>query len=471
MTSPNRQSLSSLAMLTDMIMISLAWILAYYLRFHGFIQVPLGIPDQSLYFKLIPFIMIIWWLSFQMAGVYRRASQHQSRTRRVIRIVHGCIIATMGLIAFTYFYEEYRYSRLNLLVFAAVHPFFILGGRQVSSMIWKYYQRRSPSKQLLLIARGEGLKAALEIARNASIGPSEITGVLLAGDDERNEDISFCAESGLQVFDSPKHWPEFLDSKNIQSVLICLPYRYYQFLDEHLDTIADQVADVKIIPDVLRYTKFSAGIDLIGDTPVVYLHESPLTGFNCIMKRSLDIAGSLAALAIFAPVMLVISILIPLSSPGPTLYRQERMGLDGKRFDCLKFRSMPVDSESETGAVWATPDDQRATRLGAFLRKTSLDELPQLFNVLKGDMSLVGPRPERPVFVNEFRDKVPGYMLRHKVKTGITGWAQVNGWRGSTSIHKRIECDLYYIQNWSIWLDVKILFKTVGEVLNSRNAY
>jgi lipopolysaccharide/colanic/teichoic acid biosynthesis glycosyltransferase len=147
------------------------------------------------------------------------------------------------------------------------------------------------------------------------------------------------------------------------------------------------------------------------------------------------------------------------------------MGLDGVRFNCLKFRSMPVDAEQHTGAIWAKPGDQRATRLGSFLRRTSLDELPQFFNVLRGDMSLVGPRPERPVFVDRFRKEVPGYMLRHKVKTGITGWAQVNGWRGSTSIEKRIECDLFYIQNWSLWLDIKILFLTLDEVIRGRNAY
>ena len=210
---------------------------------------------------------------------------------------------------------------------------------------------------------------------------------------------------------------------------------------------------------------------MLKKTPIIHIHESPLQGFNCILKRFVDIFGSLLALALFAPIMAIVSILIPLTSKGPVLYRQVRMGLDGRTFYCLKFRSMPTDAESKTGAVWATSADNRATPFGKFLRKSSIDELPQLFNVLKGDMSLVGPRPERPVFVNNFRKQVPGYMLRHKVKTGITGWAQVNGWRGSTSIQRRIECDLYYIQNWSLWLDIKILFMTLEEVVFSKNAY
>jgi len=458
-------------MLSDLFMISVAWIAAYYLRFYSGIQTPLGIPPKSLYFKLIPFIIGIWWISFVIAGVYRMASQHQSRLRRLLRVLQGCLIGTLGLIAFTYFYEEYRYSRINLLVFVLIHPWFILLGRKLTAELWKTYRQKGPSKHLLLIARKDGLQAVLDIARDASIGPNEITGVILPGSDDPLEDLELCQQLGLKVFATPETWADFFTDHSTQAVLICLPYAYYQFLDDNLDTIADQVADVKIIPDVLRYTRFAAGIDLIGDTPVVYLHESPLSGFNCFVKRSIDVIGSLVALAIFSPIMLIISLLIPFSSRGPVLYRQERMGLDGRRFQCLKFRSMPVDSEKNTGAVWATDNDQRATRLGAILRRTSLDELPQLFNVLKGDMSLVGPRPERPVFVNEFRTKVPGYMLRHKVKTGITGWAQVNGWRGSTSIHKRIECDLYYIQNWSLWLDLKILIMTIEEVLAGRNAY
>lgn len=471
MNSLNRQPLIKLEMVSDLLMISLVWIAAYYLRFYSGMQTPLGVPPKALYFKLIPFIIGIWWLSFVLAGVYRVASRHQSRLRRLLLILQGCLMGTLGLIAFTYFYEEYRYSRLNLLVFALIHPWFILLGRKLTMELWKNYRLNSPSKHLLLIARKEGLQAVLDIARDASIGPNEITGVILPGNDQQEDDLELCHRLDLKVFKSPEKWADFFAEHSTQAVLICLPYAYYQFLDDNLDSIADQVADVKIIPDVLRYTRFAAGIDLIGDTPVVYLHESPLSGFNCLLKRSIDIIGSLVALLIFTPVMLIISALIPFSSSGPILYRQERMGLDGRRFQCLKFRSMPVDSEKTTGAVWATDNDQRATRFGAFLRRTSLDELPQLFNVLKGDMSLVGPRPERPVFVHEFRSQVPGYMLRHKVKTGITGWAQVNGWRGSTSIHKRIECDLYYIQNWSLWLDFKILMMTIEEVLTGRNAY
>jgi Undecaprenyl-phosphate glucose phosphotransferase len=221
----------------------------------------------------------------------------------------------------------------------------------------------------------------------------------------------------------------------------------------------------------MKLTRLAAGIELISGVPVISVHDSPLAGVQSVFKRVMDIFGALVAITLFAPIMLIVALLVPLSSPGPVFYRQERMGLDGRTFKMLKFRSMPVDAEKKTGAVFASAGDNRATWLGRFLRRTSLDELPQLFNVLLGDMSLVGPRPERPVFVNDFRRKIPGYFLRHKVKAGITGWAQVNGWRGDTSIEKRIECDLYYIQNWSLWFDFRILLLTVVRGFIHRNAY
>jgi putative colanic acid biosynthesis UDP-glucose lipid carrier transferase len=252
---------------------------------------------------------------------------------------------------------------------------------------------------------------------------------------------------------------------------VALPQSYSSFIDSNLEAISHQVAEIKILPDIARFTKLNPGIELIEGLPLISVHESPLAGSNLLAKRLMDMFGAAVALIIFSPIMLAVAAMIRLTSKGPIFYQQERMGLDGSSFQCLKFRSMPVDVEKHTGAVWAKAGDNRATPIGNFLRRTSLDELPQFINVLMGDMSLVGPRPERPVFVKQFRQEISGYMLRHKVKTGMTGWAQVNGWRGSTSIEKRIECDLYYIQNWSLWLDIKILFMTIDEVLRGKNAY
>jgi Undecaprenyl-phosphate glucose phosphotransferase len=205
--------------------------------------------------------------------------------------------------------------------------------------------------------------------------------------------------------------------------------------------------------------------------PIVNLRESPIQGWNSVIKRGFDILFSIVFLIIISPVMALVAVLVKLTSPGPILYRQKRMGLDGHVFNMYKFRSMRVNAEKHSGPVWAKKNDNRRTRLGAFMRATSLDEWPQFFNVLKGDMSLVGPRPERPPFVQKFRENIPKYMLRHKVKSGITGWAQINGWRGNTSIEKRIEYDLYYIQNWSVWFDFKILVMSFWKGFMNKHAY
>ena len=201
------------------------------------------------------------------------------------------------------------------------------------------------------------------------------------------------------------------------------------------------------------------------------LRDPALYGWNRALKRGFDAAGSAALLVLLTPVLAILAVLIRWFDGRPIFFRQERMGLDGRRFRLLKFRTMGVGAESETGPVWAVPDDPRRTRVGAVLRRFSLDELPQLWNVLKGEMSLVGPRPERPVFIEEFRRQVPQYFLRHKVKAGITGWAQVNGWRCNTPVATRTEYDLYYIEHWSLALDLKILWWTLWQGLVNRNAY
>ena len=231
------------------------------------------------------------------------------------------------------------------------------------------------------------------------------------------------------------------------------------------------MVDIQVIPDIYEFATIRGGIEEFDGLPIISLQDSPLYGWNMVIKRAADIAFSIIAITLTAPLVVLIAITIKLTSHGPVFYRQERMGLDGKIFQMLKFRSMWVDAEKESGAVWAKEDDPRRTWLGAFLRKTSIDELPQFFNVLKGDMSIVGPRPERPVFIEEFRKNIPKYMLRHKMKAGITGWAQVNGWRGDTDLKKRIEYDLYYIENWSFWFDLKIMWLTIWKGLVNKNAY
>jgi Undecaprenyl-phosphate glucose phosphotransferase len=276
---------------------------------------------------------------------------------------------------------------------------------------------------------------------------------------------------GLKVLDHYENIKEVIKDKKADHVFLALSWHEHAKVVEVLSAIGDEAVDIKVIPDVYEFMTLRGGVEDFDGIPILNLRNSPLYGWNMILKRGADIVFSSLAIVILSPLFILIPILLKLTSPGPVLYRQERMGIGGDTFEILKFRSMRVDAEDETGAVWAKADDPRRTIFGAFLRKTSLDELPQFFNVLKGDMSLVGPRPERPVFIQDFRKHIPRYMLRHKMKAGITGWAQVNGWRGNTDLEKRIEHDLYYIENWSLGFDIKILLLTVWKGLVNRNAY
>jgi Undecaprenyl-phosphate glucose phosphotransferase len=264
---------------------------------------------------------------------------------------------------------------------------------------------------------------------------------------------------------------EILARVRADEVLICpMPGRQDDVYTV-LELLQDETVDIRLVPDVLPYVTLGCDVEDFDGMPVVHLNNSPLVGSAAWAKRAIDLVLALLALIVFAPLMALIAILIKATSRGPVLYAQERMGLDGRTFQMLKFRSMRVDAEKGRGAQWATASDDRRTSIGAILRRTSLDELPQFWNVLRGDMSLVGPRPERPVFVNQFRTRIPHYMLRHKVKSGITGWAQVNGWRGNTCLARRIECDLFYIRNWSLALDLKILTMTLWKGFIHKNAY
>ena len=461
-----------LRVISDVIMVMLAWVLAFTLRFSGLLPITKGIPEPILYMKLLPFVAVIWLLVFALSGFYRRTRRSRSAFLEALDVIQSCFLATIAFIAFTYVYEEYRYSRVVMVIFALLHPWFIMAGRSGIRKALRLYRRTATPRQTLIIGSGDGLRQAVEMTRTGDLTRGEILGVMLAGPAELVEaGAQLCRDNQLQILSLPISWTDFFSQHPTATVVFALPHSAYGLLDQALEQIADQVPDVRLLPDLARFSRFSTGVDIISGTPVVTINESPLAGAGSLIKRAVDVLGALVAITLFSPILAIVAIVVAVTSTGPVLYRQERMGVDGKTFYMLKFRSMRVDAELVSGAVWASAGDDRTTPVGKWLRRTSLDELPQFFNVLRGEMSLVGPRPERPVFVEQFRRKVPGYYLRHKTKAGITGWAQVNGWRGNTSIEKRIECDLYYIQHWSLLLDVKIIFLTVFKGFINRNAY
>ena len=263
----------------------------------------------------------------------------------------------------------------------------------------------------------------------------------------------------------------YVDAQGIDQVWLALPMREQAKISYALGQLKHSTADVKLLPDLFGMHLLRHSVEHVGGMPVITLQQTPLQGGARLLKAIEDRVLSALILLMISPLMLGIAIAVKLSSKGPIFYRQERVSWNNKTFRMLKFRSMPIDAEKATGAVWARSGESRATRVGAFLRKTSLDELPQFFNVLFGDMSIVGPRPERPVFVDQFKHEIPDYMKKHMVKAGITGWAQINGWRGSTDLGKRIECDMYYIQNWSLGFDLKIIVLTLFKGFVHKNAY
>jgi Undecaprenyl-phosphate glucose phosphotransferase len=442
------------------------------MRFFTIFDVTKGIPEAGRYAKLLPFILGIYLLMFTVSGFYRRTRFGRSAFLEALDIIQSSVLGTMAFVAFTYFYDEYRYSRLGLGLFAVLMPLLIIGERSLIRKVLRRRRKRHEPRRILVIGSGDALMRALDVSFHTELQNSRVSAAIAVDGALRPEAVdSALAEAKVPRLDLPADWPEFFSRFPVDCVAIALSFRDYQFLDQHLEAIANQVADIKVLPDLTKFSRFSPGIEMTDGVPIISIHESPLVGWGSVLKRLLDVVGALFGILIFSPVMLVAAGLVRLTSKGPIFYVQERMGLDCKTFRILKFRSMPTDAERESGAVWATATDNRPTRVGAVLRKTNLDELPQFFNVLRGDMSLVGPRPERPVFVDKFRRIVPGYMLRHKVKAGMTGWAQVKGWRGNTSIERRIECDLYYIQNWSIWLDLRILIMTVLKSFIDKNAY
>ncbi|MET0732498.1 MAG: undecaprenyl-phosphate glucose phosphotransferase [Casimicrobiaceae bacterium] len=275
---------------------------------------------------------------------------------------------------------------------------------------------------------------------------------------------------GLRVHGPVDQILRDLDGESIDQIWIALPLRADNRIRELLDGLRRHSVEVRFVPDIFNFTLLHHSLTEIAGLPVISLTASPLQGVNRVLKKLEDVIVSVMVIAVTFPLMVLIAVGIKASSPGPVFYRQERVTWNGARFHILKFRTMPVDTEASSGPVWSTQNESRATPFGAFLRRTSLDELPQFINALRGEMSVVGPRPERPEFVERFKEEIPGYMQKHLVKAGITGWAQVNDLRGETDLRERIQYDLYYIEHWSLWFDLRIIALTFLHIVRSRNA-
>ncbi|MGH7307022.1 MAG: undecaprenyl-phosphate glucose phosphotransferase [Candidatus Rokuibacteriota bacterium] len=452
----------NLALAGDLGLIAGCWVSAYAIRFHLMParDVP---PFRDYALQLVP-ILVVWGIAFRTFDLYR-PNRLGSRVSEWFDVAKASTLGALILVSImTFVFREHEYSRLVIILFL------------VQSVV-AVSLARAALREALRFARRHGYNLRYAIVVGGGEPAAEVLRVL-----NRRRDVGIFV---LGLLSDKREVPEnvrwlggiedvraVLDRQQVDIVFIALPHADASRLTAVLSGIGDDPIAIHLVPDVFSLVPARGGVEEFEMIPFIHLRESRLYGWNRILKRAFDLLFGTIALGVAAPVMLAIAAALKLTSPGPVLYGQERMGVDGRRFRMLKFRTMRVDAEADTGPVWARPDDPRRTALGIFLRRTSLDELPQLLNVLRGEMSLVGPRPERPSFVEEFRRRVPGYMLRHKVKAGITGWAQINGWRGNTSIERRIECDLQYIERWSLAFDLKILLQTLwyGFRIN-RNAH
>ncbi|MCK5504036.1 MAG: undecaprenyl-phosphate glucose phosphotransferase, partial [Thermodesulfovibrionia bacterium] len=462
----NSQFLESIFILLDVIIISAAWFVSHFYRFSEYSIIPYKVvPPLKIYMMLLFPIVLIFVFIFRNMGLYR-PRRVATVFSEIFDVVKSVTLSVLILVSATYLIRKAEFSRLVFLYFWIISIVLLCIERLiVREILWSVRRKGYNIRRVLVVGADDlGVKAVKKIIDNSW------TGLEVAGFLSDKKKIGEIVE-GKKILGPTRKVKEIIRDYGIDQVFIALPVQSFKKMMYVVGSLRDEMVTVRIIPDIYQTITLNASLEDLDGLPVINLSDTSMYGWNVVVKRALDIIFSLAAIIAVLPLMLLIAIVIKITSAGPIFYRQERMGLDGKNFHMLKFRSMKVNAESQSGAVWAKENDPRRTFLGSFLRKTSLDELPQFFNVLKGDMSIVGPRPERPVFIKEFKEKIPKYMLRHKVKAGITGWAQVNGWRGNTSLEKRIECDIYYIENWSLWFDIKIMWLTLWKGLVNKHAY
>jgi Undecaprenyl-phosphate glucose phosphotransferase len=468
MLKKHAQFFKSLFIISDVTMISLAWIFSYFLRFYTSLvrAAFLGTPPFLTYIEFLLPLWIIWGLvSIKMRLYQPRRMEHFYK--ECLDIGKNLTLTLFLLIALTYLFKKFEFSRLAFFYFWVVGILGLTSTRYFARKTLKILRRRGCNQRFALIAgTGElGQKILEKIELYPELG-IQVIGYLTHKFEEVGEKVK-----NIPILGRYEDLDRIFGENKVDIFFIALPIHEYDGLESLIKKVRGHLADIKVVPGAYEFLSLRGGIDELDDLPIVSLQSSPLYGWDRVYKRIFDLILGTVILVVTFPIMVFIAFLVKWTSEGPVFYKQERVGMDGRSFQMLKFRTMKNDAEKETGPVWAKEDDPRRTKTGTFLRKTSLDEIPQLLNVMKGEMSLVGPRPERPVFVEKFRNRIPSYMLRHKIKAGMTGWAQVNGWRGNTSIEKRIEHDLYYIENWSIGFDLRILFMTFWKGFLSKSAY
>ncbi|TWT45580.1 UDP-glucose:undecaprenyl-phosphate glucose-1-phosphate transferase [Phycisphaerae bacterium RAS1] len=453
--------------LADGAAIAIAWLVSYWLRF-TFLHVDAakGVPDLGdKYLPMLPLVVLAHLAIFYKLRLYRpRRSENLLRETR--DVIQAFVVAVVVVVLIDYAMPaSHKISRQFVATYAVVGTTCFALFRGVVRLLTRLLRARGWNQRYAAIV-GSGRNAQRlmhALHRNAW------TGIRVAYFVDDVDDEKEAPVRGLPVYGPLGRTRQIIESRPVDSVFIALPAAQSHRSNDVLTALETVMADVRVVPEIDPAYALRPNVSELDGVPVLSLRQTPLYGWNALAKRSFDLVVGAACLVIGAIPMLLIAAAIKLGSRGPVFYRQRRMSLDGSQFDMFKFRTMVENAEAGSGPKWADRDDPRRTRVGAFLRRTSLDELPNLFNVLAGDMSLVGPRPERPEFIEQFKDEIPRYMLRHRMKAGMTGYAQVKGLRGQSSLKKRIQHDVHYIRNWSLMLDVRILLRTVFGVWFSKH--
>ncbi|MCE9562898.1 MAG: undecaprenyl-phosphate glucose phosphotransferase [Planctomycetes bacterium] len=451
----------------DLALTSAAWLASYWFRFDtGLVATDPDIqPPFSLYLGSLPLIVILAAVAFRLAGMYEIHRLRRFR-EELLAVVKGVGLMALAVMATSFARQNHYESRIAMAAFVAGA---LIGVVFTRRMTWKAVRRlRSHGvnqSRALIVGSGRLARRTVRTLRAVSWSGIQPFGYV---EDEAHRGPA----ADLPVVGTIADLRELIALHNIHHVFIALPLNRYGDARRVFGELSQIVVDVQLIADVPQMAGMTFHTTQLHGMTVVGLRESPHHGMNVVVKRFMDMILATVALVLISPFMAFLALLIKITSPGPVFYRQERCGLNGSPFDMLKFRTMRADAE-KNGPQMTAQNDPRKTWLGTILRATNLDELPQLFNVLRGDMSLVGPRPERPVFVNQFSKTIPGYMARHAVKAGMTGWAQVNGWRGNSSLRRRVQFDLYYITHWNPLFDLRIMFLTVWRMLfqKQKHAY
>ena len=473
----------------DMMMLESAFLATYWFRFYsGFWLVPLGIPPMGMYLGFSALILAVFFCIFYVSGMYTLRGG-RTLVDDLLGLFKGAALAGLLVLAMTFFLNRMAFSRSFFGLFFLSTFGFLTVGRILARILLRSVLHRGRSGiRTLVVGTSPMRRRLLHLVRELpglSIRP---VGWLTTADDstddvqtEAPEQTTILDASGRRrVTPAVGEIPLLGDVADVRSlvlenhidlVVLTVPFEQLPLVKKVALELANLNVDLQFVPDLMALHTSRMRLKEIGGIPFISVREEALSGVDRIVKRVFDLVATGLGLVFLLPLLAGLALLVKISSPGPVFYRQARMGRDGAEFDMIKFRTMRTDAELQSGPVWTTESDPRITPIGSVLRRFSLDEFPQLWNVLRGDMSLVGPRPERRVFVEEFSRKMPRYFERHRVQSGLTGWAQVHGLRGNTSIEDRTLYDLYYMENWSLGLDIRILLMTIHHVLRGENAY